>query len=1041
MVKVLELLEKELPKYIHEIKSKHSENAKAIAFSSFIQKVFDVESIDLDFEVPIKTEVMELRGRIDAVFGNLIIEFKKDLRRSLEEAKEELTKYFQAYHEKFPNSRFIGIANDGIRFRVYLPVFHNNVVENVEEIDKIDLEVSSVEKVFLWFDVYFFTTDKIVPTSEDIRKRFGLESPTFATILRQLEILFEKVQVFKPAMIKYENWNRYLEIVYGDKPNERKLFFKHTYLSTLVKLLIHVKISGGKPNIQDEIVPILFGNTFSQAGIQNFMEEDFFAWILSIPIRKQASQLFHKLLTELYVYDLEKINEDVLKELYQQLVDPDVRKLLGEFYTPDWLAEKMIDEVLRKKPEQSIMDPSCGSGTFLFKTIQYKIDALSKKGWEKTKILKHVLDDVTGFDVHPLAVIIARTNYLLALKNILSSRTGPISIPVYLSDSLKIPERKIDISNGIDSFQFNALTKKFYFPISVASNLMRMDDIIGKMKSYGQEFENKLENSKTSSYAFDIDVYVKNMISNFDKALSESYNDDEKPILVQNVITLFQFIREESDAIWPYILRNMYKPIAISYKKVDVIIGNPPWIAQQAMHDRKYQIYLKNTSMLYKLADKSKVHNIPNMELASLFFCQCVNQYLKEKGTIAFVMTRSVLDASQHENFRKFNEPQVELKKVYDLKGVSPLFRIPSCVLIAQKDGKTNYPVESIIIEGKLPSSNSQLNDAKPFLKIKTGQYSPVSRVKKKGYYFSKFSKGADLIPRNFWFVDIKPESFLGFNPENPLVISAENLRAHKPWKKVKLEGNVGREFLFNTVVATDLVPFGIIKRRLVFLPIFIKNNKVEMISSSEQSEILHTDTSKYLKKAEQAWKEHSTGTASTMSTYEWINYQGKLTKQNPNARIRVLYVGSATYMTACVINSQEEYVFKINGTNFTSAKFFVDVATYYYDVDSEDEAYYLCSIFNSKTLDDLITPEQSKGDFGPRNIHKLPLTFNIPKYDPSIQNHKILAETGLKCAKKINPKIPSLLTKSVGVTRRRIREFLADEYKIIDDAVKAILN
>lgn len=72
MVKILELLEKELPNYIDEVKSKHSENAKANAFSSFIQKVFDIESKDLDFEVPIKTEVMELRGRIDAIFAALL---------------------------------------------------------------------------------------------------------------------------------------------------------------------------------------------------------------------------------------------------------------------------------------------------------------------------------------------------------------------------------------------------------------------------------------------------------------------------------------------------------------------------------------------------------------------------------------------------------------------------------------------------------------------------------------------------------------------------------------------------------------------------------------------------------------------------------------------------------------------------------------------------------------------------------------------------------------------------------------------------------
>ena len=65
MVKALTILEKELPGYINEVKAKNQENAKAMAFSSFIQKVFDIESKDLDFEVPIKSEVMEMRGRID----------------------------------------------------------------------------------------------------------------------------------------------------------------------------------------------------------------------------------------------------------------------------------------------------------------------------------------------------------------------------------------------------------------------------------------------------------------------------------------------------------------------------------------------------------------------------------------------------------------------------------------------------------------------------------------------------------------------------------------------------------------------------------------------------------------------------------------------------------------------------------------------------------------------------------------------------------------------------------------------------------------
>ena len=289
MEQVVAVLEKELPKYIHEVKSKNQENAKAVAFTSFMQRVFGIESQDLDFEKSIKTEVTQMRGRMDAVFGNIIFEFKKDLLPALETAKEELIKYFQSYLER-SETNFLGIANDGIHFKVFYPIIEENKVVGVEEKDSIDLEKSSVEQVFLWFDSYLFSTEKITPTSADIKRRFGLASPTFTSMQKKLEILFQKIESFKPAILKYQNWNKYLEVVYGDKLNEKSLFFKHTYLSTLVKLIVHARISGGKPSDFDEVVPILFGNTFSQAGIRNFIEEDFFSWILSLPIRKQASK-------------------------------------------------------------------------------------------------------------------------------------------------------------------------------------------------------------------------------------------------------------------------------------------------------------------------------------------------------------------------------------------------------------------------------------------------------------------------------------------------------------------------------------------------------------------------------------------------------------------------------------------------------------------------------------------------------------------------------------------------------------------------------
>ncbi len=1044
-MKVLELLEEELPKYIEEVKLKHSENAKAVAFSSFIQKVFDIESKDLDFEVPIKTEVLEMRGRIDAVFGNLIIEFKKDLLKSLEEAKDELEKYFQAFKERYSDANYLGIANDGIRFQVYQPIFEDKKIKEIEKIDEINLENSSPRDVFLWFDSYFFTSEKIIPTSDDLKKRFGLDSPTFSAMRRQLEELFNKVFEYRPVKVKYDSWARYLEIVYGDKPNEKKLFFKHTYLSTFVKLLVHIKLTKNSQRQNHSIVPILFGDTFTQYGINNFLEEDFFTWIMFVTIRKQASKIFEKLLDELYVYDLDKIDEDVLKELYQELVDPDVRKLLGEFYTPDWLAEKMIDESLQKNPLSSVMDPSCGSGTFLFKTIRYKIDRLKKDRLSNSEILNHIVENVIGFDVHPLAAIISKTNYLLALRDLLSSKTGSISIPVFLSDSLKVPTKKMDVALGVTLFEYTALDKKFVFPVDIAKNMQKMDQVIDSLRTHGIEFEKIYDRKYESSYVDNtvIDGAYENLVQSFKRSLVKVVSKSELIILEQNVKTLFDLIKEESNSIWTYVLRNMYKPIAVSYRKVDLLIGNPPWLGLNNMKNEEYQDYLRERSKHYLLTEKRKSQNISNLNLATLFFVQCVDQYLDNKGKISFVMPQGILFASQHANFLKFEKIPIKLTQIYDLEKVTPLFRILSCVIFGTKGSTTEYPITSYDVSGNLPSNNSNLETAKSVLTFKKLEYSPVERKEEKSFYYDRFSQGAQIIPRCFWFVDLLSDSFLGFNPEKPLVESSENKDAKHPWDKIRLKGNVEKQFLSTSILSKDVVPFGNLPRRVIVVPLLMDEHNVKLLDNSQQIEISGLSISKYLEDAEKKWEKNApVKSRKNMTIYDRIDYQKDLSSQNPFQGYTVLYVKSATYLASCVIENNEISLIPVGENSLKIKGFFAEGTTYFFTTDSKEEAYYLCSIFNSKTLDEKIKPFQSRGMFGgARDIHKLPLSFNILKYDSSNKIHKLLSDEGIKCAKTVKQNLSGLSTKSSGQLRKKIRTMLEKELDIINEKSKQLLK
>ena len=55
-------------------------------------------------------------------------------------------------------------------------------------------------------------------------------------------------------------------------------------------------------------------------------------------------------------FRLQDIRMDILESLYESLIDPETRHDLGEYYTPDWLAARMV--------------AACGSGMFLFHLVR-----------------------------------------------------------------------------------------------------------------------------------------------------------------------------------------------------------------------------------------------------------------------------------------------------------------------------------------------------------------------------------------------------------------------------------------------------------------------------------------------------------------------------------------------------------------------------------------------------------------------------------------------------------------------------------------------
>jgi methylase of polypeptide subunit release factors len=136
------------------------------------------------------------------------------------------------------------------------------------------------------------------------------------------------------------------------------------------------------------------------------------------------------------------LSGDLLKALYQELFPRPLRHRLGEFYTPDWLARHMLDQIsYTGDSKQRLLDPACGSGTFLLMAIQrIRAARLSSRCdgvpvHSKVELCRHILSHVVGMDLNPLAVMTARANYLIAIHGLLPL-SEPWEIPIYLGDSI-----------------------------------------------------------------------------------------------------------------------------------------------------------------------------------------------------------------------------------------------------------------------------------------------------------------------------------------------------------------------------------------------------------------------------------------------------------------------------------------------------------------------------------------------------------------------------------------------------------------------------
>jgi hypothetical protein len=735
-------------------------------------------------------------------------------------------------------------------------------------------------------------------------------------------------------------------------------------------------------------------------------------------IRPAALKIFRELADLLVVYDLERIDQDLLKQLYQNLVDPKTRHQLGEYYTPDWLAELTLDSIGYAAP-QSLYDPTCGSGTFLFSAIK----RLSKQGLQGRALVEFCVENVVGTDVHPLAVTIARLNYLLALVEHLreasAAGTQLLTLPVFMADALLKPLEG-EGANALLIPTSDSKRDDEHFQIPYDST--RDARLLGELVDRIEQFAHNAQSMKA----------IAPNVTAFQKLVSSKVSPESLQVWTHNLKLLTRLKAEDRNGIWAYILKNLARPLALAQRKFDVVVGNPPWLSYNDIRDNRYKSHVKMLYLYYKLIASKNTKLLPHIDLSTLFYALVRDRYLKAGGTLAFVMPRMILTgAKQHRAFQEAGY----IRRVLDMQAVTPLFNVETCVAIYDST-PIHIPVPSIAYTGKLPFHEMEYAAAVPYLTNLSSTISFADNEVRSPYYYDQFFQGATLVPRNLCLV--KPT----LSPNSPAVITDPDAdkEAKAAYKGVKLSGIVEDAYIYMTLLSKHLLPFGYDKLHMVALPVRREGNTLTLLSNENDFiEHGHFDSWTWFCEASAIW-DRLKKAGSKITFYKQLNFRNKITSQNPAGLYKVLYNSSGTNVSSCVLDTT---ALNLQIYHRQTQGFICDSGTYCFGTESFDEAHYLCAILNAASVSKAIKPYQTRGIYaGERHISRTPFeACAIPPFDRQNSEHMELVALSVSAHQEIDFLRHSPLSGKVDTRRDKARQIIDKQLKAIDVITRRVLN
>ncbi len=1041
-------------------------------------RVFEGFAEHLDINLQPREEYTLINGRADAVYNRFVIEYEppgslttKDSRKN-SHAIGQVKQYIEdlVKKERHKPERLAGVVTDGCYFifcRFRSGIWHHD--------EPLPVTADSTSRFLA--SLFLLSTEKAL-TADNLVRDFG-ENTNVARIA--VSALYKALRESQNPKVKviYDQWRQQFSEVCGyeegsprldirtlakqygiqeSHPGAFQLFFSiHTYYATFIKLLavqvVHYyvapKLGTALPQVasystdrlQKYLKDMERGGIFKQLGVSNFLEGDFFGWYLEV-WDEDVDKGIRRIVSELANYSLVTLDadpnetRDLLKKLYQNVMPKQLRHDLGEYYTPDWLAERLLNQLgftSEREPklhEKRLLDPACGSGTFLVLAIQRIKEHCAEHPIKPADLLHRIQSNIVGFDLNPLAVISARTNYLLALGDLLEAqRDFEVNIPVYLCDSILTPsqaEEKVG-----DQFRMMGAEERQYKFKTVVGDFAVPGSLV--KAQYIDQLAGLVEECVDEKYSV-ID-FRKRILRTF--PLVEEKDDLDIQVLEQLYIRIEELNVKAINGIWARIIKNAFAPLFCG--EFDYVAGNPPWVNWDRLPDnyRQHLIPLnEDTYLLFPHTGLRARHGSSEIDISTLMTYVSLDRYLKNKAKLGFVITQTVFKSDAGKGFRRFDiqgKIPVSVIHVDDMVKLKPFEGATNrtSVLIVEKGQRTSYPVPYTVwnkrdVRTPLPeeATLSEILDrtarknfiAQPVDKSDlqspwlTGRPKALRALKEmlgQSTYVAHVGVHTGGANGVFWV------NVLDDRPDGMLLVSNMTEGAKREVESIQIA--LEPDFVFPLLRGRDVHRWSARPSAYILAP--QESERPDKAIPEDTLKQSFPKTYAYLKRFEVALNQRQSGVVRTlMEQGPFYSLYG--IKSYTFSDFKVVWREVATSMTAAVIEPAERTVLPDHKLTLCA-------------VESKEEANYLCATLNSSLVAFAVNCFAINTQISTHVFNYV----RIPKFDPNNVIHRKLAslsqnahhamsigdETGLK--EIIEPGIDELAAQIWGLGSDEVKE------------------